>query len=86
MFLYQNDETDYENDRGFYSPVSEWPYPKAHTQDELVDTIMHFDNDEYIKQLNTFLEKYGSCDDGHAAERVVERILQEIGDTDGHFQ
>ncbi len=47
---------------------------------------MHFDNDEYIKQLNTFLEKYGSCDDGHAAERVVERILQEIGDTDGHFQ
>ncbi len=86
VFLYQNDETDYENDRGFYSPVSEWPYPKAHTQDELVDTIMHFDNNEYIKKLNAFFEKYGSCDDGHAAERVVERILQEIGDTDGHFQ
>ena len=78
VFLYQNDEKDYENDRGFYSPVSEWPYPKAHTQDELVDTIMHFDNDEYINKLNAFFEKYGSCDDGHAAERVVKRIMNEI--------
>ncbi len=86
VFLYQNDEKDYENDRGFYSPVSEWPYPKAHTQDELVDTIMHFDNNEYIKKLNAFFEKYGSCDDGHAAERVVKRIMHEIGDTNGHIQ
>lgn len=86
VFLYQNDEKDYENDRGFYSPVSEWPYPKAHTQDELVDTIMHFDNNEYIKKLNAFFEKYGSCDDGHAAERVVKRIMNEIGDTNGHIQ
>lgn len=85
VFLYQNDEKDYENDRGFYSPVSEWPYPKAHTQEELIDTIMNFDNDEYIKKLNAFLVKYGSCDDGHAAERVVKRIMQEIGDTDGRF-
>lgn len=81
VFLYQNDEKDYENDRGFYSPVSEWPYPKAHTQEELIDIIMHFDNDEYIKNLNQFLEKYGSCDDGHAAERVVDRILDIIDDT-----
>lgn len=78
VFLYQNDEKDYENDRGFYSPVLEWPYPKAHTQEELIDTIMNFDNDEYIKKLNAFLLKYGSCDDGHAAERVVKRIMEEM--------
>ncbi len=78
VFLYQNDEKDYENDRGFYAPVSEWPYPKAHTQEELIDAIMNFDHDSYIKKLNAFLEKYGSCDDGHAAERVVKRIMEEI--------
>ncbi|MCM1154887.1 MAG: CDP-glycerol glycerophosphotransferase family protein [Roseburia sp.] len=78
VFLYQNDEKDYENDRGFYSPVSEWPYPKAHTQEELVDAILDFDNERYIKDLNAFLKKYGSCDDGHAAERVVQRIMKEI--------
>lgn len=78
VFLYQNDAKDYENDRGFYSPVSEWPYPKAHTQDELIDAIIEFDNDRYMKDVNEFFEKYGSCDDGHAAERVVKRILEEI--------
>lgn len=78
VFLYQNDEKDYENDRGFYSPVSEWPYPKAHTQEELFDAIIDFDKDKYIKDLNRFLEKYGSCDDGYAAERVVKRIMDEI--------
>ncbi len=78
VFLYQNDEKNYENDRGFYSPVSEWPYPRAHSQDELVDAIINFDNDRYIKNLNSFFEKYGSCDDGHASERVVKRIMDEI--------
>ncbi len=84
VFLYQNDEKDYENDRGFYSSVSEWPYPKAHTQEELIDIIVNFNKNEYVEKLDAFLKKYGSCDDGHAAERVVERILQEIGDTDGY--
>lgn len=78
VFLYQNDEKEYENDRGFYVPVSEWPYPKAHTQKELIDAIIGFNNDRYIKDLNIFFEKYGSCDDGHAAERVVKRIMDEI--------
>lgn len=78
VFLYQNDEKDYENDRGFYSPVSEWPYPKAHTQEALLDTILHFDSDQYLKDLNAFFEKYGACDDGHAAERVVLKIMDEI--------
>lgn len=78
VFLYQNDEKNYESDRGFYSPVSEWPYPKAHSQDELVDVIIHFDSGRYRKDLDRFLEKYGSCDDGHASERVVQRIMDEM--------
>jgi len=78
VFLYQNDEKDYANERGFYAPISEWPYPKAHTQEELEEIIEEFDNERYLRDLNQFLEKYGSCDDGHAAERVVERIMKEI--------
>lgn len=78
VFLYQNDDKEYENDRGFYSPVTEWPFPKAHTQDELVGVIKNFDNHAYKEDLNKFLHKYGSCDDGHAAERVVKRIMDEV--------
>lgn len=79
VFLYQNDEDEYTNNRGFYAPVSEWPYPKAHSQEELVEQILCFDEDKYITELNAFFKKYGSCDDGHASERVAERILEVIG-------
>jgi len=80
VFLYQNDRDEYTNDRGFYAPVSEWPYPKAHSQDELAEQILDFDEDKYITELNAFFEKYGSCDDGHASERVVERLLEVMGE------
>ena len=78
VFLYQSDAKEYENNRGFYAPVSEWPYPQAHTQDELIELIVHFDNEAYLRELNLFLEKYGSCDDGHASERVVKRIMEVV--------
>lgn len=78
VFLYQLDEEEYRNDRGFYAPVSEWPYPKAHSQEELVEQIRLFDEGKYISELNAFLKKYGSCDDGHASERVAEKILEVI--------
>jgi CDP-glycerol glycerophosphotransferase len=78
VFLYQNDEEQYANDRGFYAPVSEWSYPKAHSEEELVEQIRCFDEEKYIVELNAFLKNYGSCDDGHASERVVKRILEVI--------
>ncbi len=78
VFLYQSDEDAYANDRGFYAPVSEWPYPKAHSQEELTERILHFDESRYIAELNAFLKKYGSCDDGHASERVAKRILERV--------
>ena len=79
VFLYQNDVDEYTNDRGFYALVSEWPYPKAHSQEELAEQILNFDESKYISELNTFLKKYGSCDDGHACEKLVCRILEVMG-------
>ncbi|MCI8886820.1 MAG: hypothetical protein HFG70_01915 [Hungatella sp.] len=78
VFLYQLDKEEYENDRGFYAPVSEWPYPQAHSQKELLEVIENFDHKCYIQKLESFLEKYGSCDDGHASERVVKWIMNKI--------
>lgn len=87
VFLYQVDEEEYTNDRGFYAPVSQWPYPRAHSREELAEQIQCFDEDRYLANLNVFLEKYGSCDDGHASESVVKRILEVIdenGEGIGH--
>lgn len=81
VFLYQSDEDAYTNERGFYVPVSEWPYPKAHSQEELMEQILCFDEGRYITELDAFLTKYGSCDDGHASEKVAERILKVIDES-----
>lgn len=81
VFLYQSDEDAYTNERGFYAPVSEWPYPKAHSQEEFMEQILRFDEDKYIAELDAFFQKYGSCDDGHASERVAKRILEVIDGT-----
>lgn len=78
VFLYQKDLNEYDQHRGFYAPISQWPYPQAHTQEELLNRIEEFDEESYIQRLNSFLTKYGSCDDGHGAERVANLIMDKI--------
>lgn len=79
VFLYQNDVEEYIRDRGFYSEIEEWPYIKAKTSEELYEKILQFDNEKYILELNQFLKKYGTFDDGHACKQAVERIIQSKG-------
>lgn len=78
VFLYHNDEREYTNDRGFYWPVSRWPYPKAHTCEELCQVIIQFNEEEYLEKLEAFFEADPSYDDGHASERAVDRIMDVI--------
>lgn len=75
VFLYHNDEKEYINDRDFYWPVSRWPYIVAHTSDEMCEKILSFDEQEYLLRLDKFFKEDPSYDDGHASERLVERIM-----------
>lgn len=75
VFLYQNDEEDYADKPGFYVDPSEWPYIKACAEQEFLAGIRNFDEKKYVHDVDYFLEKYGSCDDGYASERVVQRIM-----------
>lgn len=78
IFLYQNDLDEYCNDRGFYCPVSEWPYINGQSTEELVDRIINFDEKKYQTNLKIFFDKYKSFDFGNAAEQVSERVLNHI--------
>ena len=78
VFLYHNDEKEYINDRDFYWPVSRWPYVVAHTSEEMCEKILSFDEQDYLSRLERFFEEDPSYDDGHASERVVERIMDVI--------
>lgn len=74
VFLYHNDVKEYEDDRGFFWPPERWPYPKAHSTEEMCEQILNFNEDAYHKALDRFFEEDPSYDDGHASERVVDLI------------
>ena len=79
VFLYYHDAEEYEEKyQGFYVFPDNYPYPKGHTTDELCEAIALFDEADYQKKLNKWFEKYGTYDDGHASERIADRILDVI--------
>ena len=75
VFLYQNDIERATELNGFYLPPDELPFPKGRTTDELCEAIETYDDAQYMRDVDAFFERYGSYDDGHASERVAERII-----------
>ncbi len=77
-FLYAPDYDDYQQMRGLYYPLWETPFPIASDNDGLAERILEFDEDAYRKRTEAFLEGKGSVEDGRAAERTAELILDTV--------
>lgn len=75
VFLYQKDYRKMAEQRDFYVPMDELPYPKARSNAQLIENIFHFDQTAYGRNLKKYMDRFGNYDDGHAAERVCERIM-----------
>ena len=76
-FIFANDLDEYqEEDRGFYYPITETPFAICRSNDELVDGIRSFNEEKYLNAVEAFLKDKGCIDDGHASERVVDKILE----------
>lgn len=76
VFLYHNDESEYSDERGFYCPPRELPYPTGYDNDDLCNKILNFNQKEYLERLNAFFEKYGAFDRGDATDKVVSHIMK----------
>lgn len=63
--------------RGFYFDLAERaPGPLVHTQDELAAALADADHEaEYAGRYAAWRAQFDKRDDGHAAQRVVDRIL-----------
>lgn len=77
-FLFTTDYDDYVDERGFYYPLEETPFPIAKSNEQLIELVRGFDAEKYEQKRIEFLEKRGCTEDGHAAERLVEFILNDI--------
>ena len=73
-FLYAKDIEEYERTRGFYIPVSSWPYPLAHDNSEMVNNILGFNDAEYQEKVKEHHIQCGSFENGNACETVMSII------------
>ena len=73
-FIYATDIEKYDNDRGFYYPLSSSPFSIAKNNSEMVENIENYHSELYNKKVEEFLEDKGCCEDGHASERIVDLI------------
>jgi len=79
MFFLVPDIEHYRGElRGFYFDLAAHaPGPVVRSQDELVEVMRGHDPDAYAAKYVAWQAKFNARDDGHAAERVVSRILDQ---------
>ena len=64
--------------RGFYFDLpAHAPGPVVSTQDELISALRADDRKRYAARYAMWRQKFNARDDGHAADRVVSRILDQ---------
>ena len=78
-FIYARDVDVYNNERGFYFKLEESPFPVAKSNDEMMQKVRSFDEDLYAKRVKEFLDGKECMDDGHASERIADRLMKLLG-------
>lgn len=68
----------YRQDRGFYFPLDQIPFPLADSNEGLQAAIEAFDPDAYHARWNAFTDANGFCEDGQAARRCAQWILDRL--------
>ena len=74
-FIFATDIEKYNTDRGFYYDIYTTPFPVAVNNEELIANVKQFDMATYRQKIKAFLAEKGSFEDGNAARRVAELIL-----------
>jgi CDP-glycerol glycerophosphotransferase len=80
MLFFTYDLADYRDRlRGFYFDPDRLPGPHVATSEELVAAIRDVDrlHAEHAAKYSAFRADFTPWDDGHAAERLVERVFRE---------
>ena len=79
-FVYAPDLKAYDDDRGFYYPLETAPFPLAHDNQEMKQNILSFEEKAYQEAVEAFLVDKGCVEDGHASERIVDKLTEWMED------
>ena len=70
------DVESYAKERNFYFPLDELPFPMARSNEELDTIIRNYDQTQWSDRWEQFKRNNDFCEDGKAARRCAELILQ----------
>ena len=73
-FLYTPDLQDYLNERGFYTPIEQWPFPFAASNEELRELIESFDEEKNKKKIAGHFSLLGSFENGSACQKIIKEL------------
>lgn len=74
-FIYADDLREYVADRGdLFFDMYQLPFPVALNNDELMERIEEFDEAEYKRRTEAFMDETGIFEDGRASARVGDLI------------
>lgn len=80
-FIYADDIVEYQNSRGFYSPIEEWPFPIATDFETLLFNIENYNQEIYETRVREHHICLGSYETGTATEYVCNMILNFCGNS-----
>jgi len=75
-FMYAPDMEHYIETTEVYTPVGEWPFPKSHNNEELIQSILDFDEAQYRRDCERHYTDLGGCETGRATELVCKKIAE----------
>lgn len=79
-FLFVPDLDKYEKNRGFYTPISTWPFTYAKTNGDLVNAISDWTLESQMEKNRKHHELLGNYENGQATEKVCELIERNLFD------
>ena len=78
-FQFATDIADYRQDRSFNFPLDRLPFALAENNAQLCDAISAYSPEAAHEKWDQFVRENGICEDGHAAERCADWILNRLG-------
>lgn len=74
-FVYATDIDSYvQNERSFAYPIEKWPYPIAASNEELVEKIKEFDQNDFKQKVEEHFKDAGAYDNGNASKYVADLV------------
>ena len=78
-FLFCYDLVNYEKERDFYVPIEKWGFPIALNNEELIQSILGFDEKKYVEDMTNHHSDLGSYESGNATKDICDLLSKIIG-------